>query len=54
MALEVVPDSFIATAVPDEIEIGFRAEAAYGDSISVAGTLVAEGGGWRVVHRLSV
>ena len=46
MALEVVPDSVIATAVPDKIEIGFRAEAAYGDSISVAGTLVAEGGGW--------
>ena len=53
MALEVVPDSVIATAVPDKIEIGFRAEAAYGDSISVAGTLAAEGGGWRVVLRLS-
>ena len=53
LALEVVPDSVIDTAVPDKIEIGFKAEAAYGDSISVAGTLVKEGEGWRVVHRLS-
>ena len=53
LALEVVPDSVIDTAVLDKIEIGFRAEAAYGDRISVAGTLAAEGGGWRVVHRLS-